>query len=207
MSLRKKIYTLEDYVYEHMHRLEISSFINKGDMIFEDSVAHEHATAYGAVSCSTMRELFREIRKTGTKYDRFMDIGSGEGKACFYAARKAIASEIIGIEYSSPLLHVALLNLRQQNLDNVNFIQADATKFLFDPGPTIVFMYNPFDADYLEQMITKNLDHFQSNKSVIAYANDCHRHSLVKYGFETIYRNQDTKNSLYQISYPRRFEY
>ena len=60
-------------------------------------------------------------------------------------------------------------------------------------------MFNPFDDVILERFVRHNLDHFRQHRSVIAYANDVQRMTLVRFGFETIYRNQERKISLYRL--------
>lgn len=61
-------------------------------------------------------------------------------------------------------------------------------------------MFNPFDDVILDKFIENNLNHFKTHDSIIAYANDIHRKSLARYGFETIFRNQSRKISLHQLS-------
>ena len=61
-------------------------------------------------------------------------------------------------------------------------------------------MFNPFDSVVLEKFILNNVEHFKKHNSVIAYANDIERLSLTKFGFETIFRNQTRKISLYQLT-------
>jgi len=54
-------------------------------------------------------------------------------------------------------------------------------------------MFNPFDEFILDKFLINNINHFQEHKSVIAYANDIHRESLLDFGFTTLYRNKKRK--------------
>ena len=49
-----------------------------------------HATVYHAVWCRNLRELFDDVNKSGIAFQNFIDIGSGKGKACFYAKKNEV---------------------------------------------------------------------------------------------------------------------
>jgi len=147
-----------------------------------------------------LRALLKEAYKTGYKFDNFIDIGSGKGKPCFYAGSKHTYKNIIGVEFSQPLIDVAEKNKLKTRLKNLTFLNKDATKYELPSKNNLVFLVNPFDDVTLEKFVSLNLKHFQSYNTVIAYLNDVHRKSLTKLGFETIFRDQTRKISLYQLS-------
>jgi hypothetical protein len=80
------------------------------------------------------------------------------------------------------------------NAQNVTFINVDATEFELPNQTSLIFMFNPFDGVVLEEFICNNIGHFKSYNTVIAYANDVQLLSLLKFGFETIFRNQTRKS-------------
>ena len=51
----------------------------------------------------------------------------------------------------------------------------------------------------LDAFLTNNMEHFRSHGSVIAYVNDRNRSTLTKFGFETVYRDQARKLSVYRL--------
>jgi SAM-dependent methyltransferase len=196
-ALRRKIYYFEDWLFERRYGLQLGGIVANGDLI-TDSPSKPHATFYQAVECRSLRELLREARKTGFKFDYFVDIGSGKGKACFYAHTRQTFPKVLGIEFSKPLIAIAETNKRSFDRPSVIFLNADATQFKLPEANCLVFMYNPFDDVGLERFISCNLNHFQTHDSAIAYANDIRRMVLTRFGFETLYRNQTTKVSLYR---------
>jgi len=84
----------------------------------------------------------------------------------------------------------------------VAFVIADATTYDLPVGDALVFLSNPFEDAAMEAFIAHNLDHFRTHRSVIAYANDRHRRSITKFGFETVYRDQTLKLSIYRMPDP-----
>lgn len=96
------------------------------------------------------------------------------------------------------MIDIAKKNRQRIAADNIEFINIDASKYFLPEENNFVFMFNPFDGFVLEKFLRTNLNHFKKYNSVIAYANDIQRLSLTKFGFETIFRDQVRKISLYQ---------
>jgi SAM-dependent methyltransferase len=198
-SIKRKIFNLEDYLFEKRYSLELEGIVSNKMLVTGYKKSLPHATAYQAVWCRNLRELFFEAKKTGYNFQNFIDIGSGKGKACFYAQTRKEFDNITGIEFSKPLVDISNINKKNQ-FRSVTFIHKDALDFKLPDQSSFVFMFNPFDSVILEKFILNNIHNLKSQNSVIAYANDIERISLTKFGFETIFRNQTRKISLHQIS-------
>lgn len=189
---------IEDTLFEKWHRLDCSGFIDNHALETRYSSSLPHSRAYQAVSCAVIRELIGEAEKTGIEFDHFIDIGSGKGKACFYAATKSRFRSILGVEFSAPLVEAADANTRKFGVDNICFVNADAATFSLPAGDNLVFLFNPFGETILLEFLKNNMDKFRQSRSVIAYANDQHRLCLARAGFVTLFRNQDSQGSLHQ---------
>ena len=107
--IKRRIFEFEDYIFEKRYSLELSGMIAKQDLI-ADNNSLSHATSYGAVWCRNLREIFFEANKIGYNFETFIDIGSGKGKACFYAQVKQPFKNIIGVDFSRPLVEIANRN-------------------------------------------------------------------------------------------------
>jgi SAM-dependent methyltransferase len=197
-KLKSLFFDLEDLIFEKLHGLQLGGVITHDQLVTDDKASLHHATAYHAVWCRNLRELLAEAKKTGITFRNFTDIGSGKGKACFYASRKMDFEQITGIEFSKPLVDIAEKNRERFKMRNISFIHGDASRFRLPDGATLVFMFNPFDSVVLERFIENNLDHFKKHKSVIAYANDKHQQSLTAHGLRAVFRNPAYKISLYR---------
>ena len=199
-ATKRIIFDFEDYLFEKKYALELSGIIENDNLVTNNNESISHSMAYQAVWSRNLRELFKEVKKTGYKFENFIDIGSGKGKACFYAHKKCTFNRVIGIDFSEPLVEIANRNKVKFNSKNINFIKTDATEFELPNEASLIFMFNPFDSIVLEKFISNNINHFWNFNSVIAYANDKYRSSLIQLGFETIFRNETRKISLYELT-------
>ena len=197
-SLMRAIFGWEDYWFEQRHGIDVNGIVGKQELIASDHLSYEHAHSYHPVWCRSLRVLFAEARKAGHSFDSFIDLGSGKGKACLYAHSTRIFKTIVGIELSAFLVDIADRNKRKLAAANVAFLNVDATEFELPNSDHLIFMFNPFDRSVLERFISNNLRHFAEHRSLIAYANDVQRASLTRFGFETIFRDQSRKISLYR---------
>jgi predicted RNA methylase len=86
----------------------------------------------------------------------FIDVGSGKGRALFLAAPLGF-KEIIGIELSPTLHQIAAKNLKKMKSGHCaafRLLNMDARFFLFPPGPTVVFLANPFGERIMREVIS-----------------------------------------------------
>jgi SAM-dependent methyltransferase len=192
---------IEDQLFEKWHGLDCSGFIDRHELETGYASSLTHSRAYQAVTCVAIRELLDEAKKTGIVFDHFIDLGSGKGKACFYAAARYRFRRIIGVEFSAPLVRAADSNIRKFGADHICFVNADAATFTLPAGDNLVYLFNPFDEAILLEFLENNIDKFRQSRSVIAYANDKHRLCLAKAGFVTLFRNQDSQSSLHQYPF------
>jgi precorrin-6B methylase 2 len=198
MELAKRsFFAIEDFVFEKRNHLTLSGIENVKELDSHNLDSIQHANHSQQVWCRNIRELFKQAQLTGTHFKSFIDIGSGKGKACLYISSKKQIEDVIGIELLPPLVVIANQNKARLGAHNVAFINADAKSFTLPSNDSIVFLFNPFDEVVLESFISHNILHFRNHKSVIAYANDVHRQSLVKFGFFPIYENHTRKISVW----------
>ena len=103
------------------------------------------------------------------------------------------------MDFSLGLTKIANRNKTIFGQRNISFLNDDAAHFILPSGRNLVFLFNPFDDVILERFIANNYSHFQQAESVIAYAYDVHRETLLVNGFRTIFRSAERKLSLYKF--------
>ncbi len=126
----------------------------------------------------------------------FIDVGSGKGRALLMATKFPF-QEILGVEFSPELHEIAQGNLRHHcsQLDKqieCRSICEDATNFEFPNEPTVLFMFNPFKADILTQVIDNLRESHETNPRhiVVIYSNPLHQEVLDDSGFLTQTRSE-----------------
>jgi hypothetical protein len=93
-----------------------------------------------------------DVTKLGPS-ERFLDIGSGTGKAVLLAALLTGAAST-GIEREAPLNDVAVDAARELRLEHVRFTRGDAREIALD-DVDVFFMYLPFTGAPLETMMSR----------------------------------------------------
>ncbi len=190
---------IDDYLFEKLNRLSLETIVNREILKNTVKVNLKHATYYQPITCRNLKLLLNEAHKTRSSFDHFIDIGAGKGKACFYAAKHFKFRKITGVEFSHGLVKIANRNKLIFGDRNVSFLSEDAADFLLPRGKCLVFLYNPFNDVILEKFISNNYTHFKEYESLIAYAYDVHRETLLVNGFRTLFRSAERKLSLYQL--------
>jgi len=201
-SIRSKLGSvidmLEDALFSKRYGVNCSGFIEKHDLKTAHITALPHSQAYQAVTCTAIRELLGEALKTDVEFDNFIDLGSGKGKACFFASTMNRFKMLVGVEFSAQLVEISKANADRFGKENIVFINDDAARYRLPTGTNLIFLFNPFGEAILREFLENNIEHFRKNRSMIAYSNDQHRHRIMQAGFATIFRNQETQGSLYQ---------
>lgn len=198
-KIKRLACNIEDLVFDKFNRVETGGIIFGNNLISDKQDSVKHATAYHAAWCRSLRELFLELSKMEETPLNFVDVGSGKGKACFYASKKNLFKNIIGVEFSKMLVDIANTNNFHFKASNIQFICGDAAEFELPDGQSLVFLFNPFNEVILDKFIKNNINRFKQTGSIIAYANDVHRKVLAENGFETVFRNQIRKISLHKL--------
>lgn len=192
----------EKILFEKIKKLDFDGIITRDRLHGKSQFSMQNATIYGQITISALMEAIGEAERFFGKFDNFIDIGSGKGKACIYAARNFKFNEVIGIDFSKELINTANSNLEKltPQHQNIKFIHADATEWKIPDGKNLVFLYNPFNEKIMEKFISNNLEHFLNNDSAIAYVSDWKCDVLIKAGFETVFRGQEFRTSIYKMS-------
>jgi len=83
----------------------------------------------------------------------FYDLGCGKGKALLVAATAGLRS-VTGVEYDPDLVAIAQANLVRTG-GRAAVVEADASLYA-DYGPlSIIYLFNPFDAELLDRVIAR----------------------------------------------------
>ena len=198
-SFARRYYELTNYFFTKKYSLDFNGYIPGADLIVDSKISQANATAYQAYGGYYFKSLIGFAISIDGKPGCFVDIGCGKEKQCIYAEKYFGFNRIIGIDFSKALIGIANQNLFNVKYFNIEFTVADAVNFKLPEEYCMVFLYNPFSEIILEKFILNNLNNFKKHGSTLCYANDIHRKVLIKFGFETIYRDHE-HNSIHRLS-------
>src|SRR5688572_8870934 len=104
LSLLSRLYKLSCILESKYHSFDFDGYIPKENL--EESLTNSvaSATAYQGFSHFYLKVLVKEASSLGKEFDNFIDIGSGKGKVCIYAAKYFAFKNIVGIEISKALI-------------------------------------------------------------------------------------------------------
>jgi predicted RNA methylase len=169
--------------------------------------AHDrHNTAYYGIAPSLFRRLIKLWKQTRPPHlinrYTFIDIGAGKGRAMLLASEFDF-KEVIGVELHPALATKCRRNMRIWNAFHkktpMRLVKADATEFIFPPGPCVVYLFNPFGAPVLRRVLKQMAAQFKDRKDEldILYVNHEHEAVLKKNpAFKKLWRGLVPMSSL-----------
>jgi hypothetical protein len=97
----------------------------------------------------------------GIEYERFtfVDLGSGKGRtllmASDYPFKKIVGAEIIPELHATGLVNLVKYKSEAQKCFSIEAWLGDAREFPLPPGPLVVYLFNPFPADVLREVLER----------------------------------------------------
>ena len=136
----------------------------------------EHVTAYYAVAPSILDGLIDLWLQTKPRFpiDRytFLDIGAGKGRALMGASLHPFL-EAVGIELNPAMAAIARTNLlafaeSAGALAPARVVEGDALETPLPNGPTLAFMFHPFEAPVLRRLLRRVESHYFNSRMRLA---------------------------------------
>jgi SAM-dependent methyltransferase len=190
-----------DRLFQRWHGVDVEGILPVAAIASAELAATARGTFYQPIPVRYLKRILKSAKATGIPFRNFVDMGCGKGKACLYMGRTGAFRRVVGVEISSPLISIARDNkIQMSGTSQVEFVQADAQTYLLPDGPTLVFLFNPFDAIAMSRFISFNRRHFQRHGSIIAYAFDIDREVLKSHGFKVLWRDSKKRLSFHAIS-------
>jgi len=82
----------------------------------------------------------------------FVDLGCGKGRALLVAAQLGF-HRVVGVEFVRELVDIAEANLKKKGVGNAVVIHGDVAEYVLPPGNLLVYLYNPFGAPIVAEVI------------------------------------------------------
>lgn len=163
-----------------------------------DATIKEHAVRYEATPPFEFWHAMSALRIEHDCY-RFTDYGSGKGRVLLLASELPFI-EIRGVEADRRLHNIACRNIaafprERMACRNVESICENAAEWCPPTGPSVVFMFNPFDQVILAPVLRKiSLATADSHHtSYLIYKNPVHHETVLSEGnfsiFESMFGN------------------
>lgn len=142
----------KDVGFDIRHRVNTAAPISQRRLYAVDSTPEQNR--YVASTFDVLRHVLDYAALQLDAHDcGFVDLGSGKGKALIAACDYPFKSRR-GVELSPLANSIARRNLKRLNLqDKVELQESSATQFTFLPHERIVYFFNSFTGDVLQQTL------------------------------------------------------
>jgi SAM-dependent methyltransferase len=154
--------------FDQIHGVDTSGLVPAKHLV-TGHANDEHVTAYYGVAPSILRTLIDRWRETIPPHPisnyTFIDIGAGKGRGLLVASEYRFR-KVAGIELNPSLAAVARQNVAHwigvhdadstsAPLAPIEVIEQDALDFDFPSTPTLLFLFHPFEAPVLKQLLRR----------------------------------------------------
>jgi SAM-dependent methyltransferase len=114
-----------------------------------------HSSDYGASKAMPFMRLMRRLNLP--KDSVFVDLGSGKGRALMLAAKYGFR-KVVGVEFSGVLCDQSRINMEKfmrkcPSPSKIEIIESDVAKYHLNDDETVFFMFDPFNAPVLTQVL------------------------------------------------------
>lgn len=132
----------------------------------------EHATHYEPTPVGQAQALL-DASPLRPEHATFVDLGAGMARVVLLAARRPFRA-VIGVEISPALVEIARENLAavrdpQRVARDVKIVRADAGAYAFPRGDLVVYLYNPFRAPVLHDVLANLRQNTEAREVVLLY--------------------------------------
>ena len=154
--------------FDQMHGVDTSGLVPAKHLV-TGHANDEHVTAYYGVAPSILRSLIAQWRETIPPHPissyTFIDIGAGKGRGLLVASELHFR-RVIGIELNPELAAIARQNVAHwigahaadptsPSLAPIEILEQDALDFDFPATPVLLFLFHPFEAPVLKQLLRR----------------------------------------------------
>lgn len=169
---------LAEQRYDKRFQVKTSGLVNPSAMQIPDDRL-DHAVEYAPTSANRFGWLLSNLPIDISKFV-FVDFGSGKGRPLLMASEFPF-KRVLGVELARALHDLAVQNIqsfrsRNRQCKEVHSLNQDATQFQFPEDPLVLFFFNPFSAEILQQVVD-NLQSSLNDKPrevIILYYNPLH---------------------------------
>ena len=163
-----KLTSFPIHPFDQVHGVDTSGLVPAKHLV-TGHANDEHVTAYYGVAPSILRSLIAEWRETIPPHPissyTFIDIGAGKGRGLLVASEFHFR-KVIGIELNPALAAIARENVAHwteahitdrtaPRLAPIEVLEQDALDYEFPARPTLLFLFHPFEAPVLKQLLRR----------------------------------------------------
>jgi SAM-dependent methyltransferase len=191
---------LREWWFDRVNNVSTRGEVAVSDLAPVAEGSLEHASKYQGCPLPHLKWALATFTSNYPDTRHLLDVGCGEGRACFYAAR--YFPKVTGVDISPKL--VARANTNLQTFHNrshcqMSFSVQDATSLELPDEQCVVFLCNPFDDVVMRKFLAGNLKRFSRYGSRVIYVNDLHASVFADLGFKVLHTERKYYTAMYSL--------
>jgi hypothetical protein len=154
--------------FDQMHGVDTSGLVPAKHLL-TGHANDEHVTAYYGVAPSILRALIGHWRECVPPHPIedyiFIDVGAGKGRGLLVASEYSFR-KVVGIELNPELASIARQNMERwtrahredptaARIAPIEVVEQDALEYELPATPTLLFLFHPFEAPVLKQLLRR----------------------------------------------------
>lgn len=193
--LRAVLLTVQEQVFDLRYGVNTASLWETWDL--PEGYDRGKYVRYGGSKIAPVRQIFGQIQPHSPGAT-FVDIGCGKGRILLLASHQPYRA-VVGVDFDPRLCSIAEKNIRQyrsasQKCRSIEVHCADATSFQLPPGRLVLYLFNPFGAEIVQNFLDNLHASFVKDPREIwiVYHNPVHGALMKQCGFLVpVTHNQD----------------
>ena len=157
-------YRYIEHPFDTQFGVDTSGYIGARELVTKH--AHDaFNNGYSAIAPSVFREAMRRWQKTLSpsraqiEAHSFVDVGTGKGRPVLMASEFPFR-KVIGVEINPALVTIAQWNVEKWRREHrssapMRVVCADAASFRWPRTPLLIYLYNPFERELVERLISR----------------------------------------------------
>jgi len=165
---RLKLTAFPHHPFDQIHGVDTSGLVPAKHLV-TGHANDQHVTAYYGVAPSILRTLIDRWRETLPPHPiesyTFIDIGCGKGRGLMVASEFRFR-RVVGVELNPALAAIAQQNVAHWNRSHatdstagpiapIEVVEQDALDYTLPATPTLLFLFHPFEAPVLKQLLRR----------------------------------------------------
>lgn len=206
-NVRRLAQIYVDERFDRRHGVKTAGYTLLHELVI-DSPNKEHGIRYQPSTHKRMNAMFSNLPTDLEKFT-FVDFGSGRGRVLLFASRFNFR-QVLGVEFSEELHVSALENVARARVarvcNDVQPIHQDATQFRLPAGPLVLYFFDPFRDQVMQQVLSNIRQSYLSEprKIYLMYLAPVHEAMVLETG---VFRLVPTPDLPHEFSLPSQYRF
>ena len=206
-NLRRLTQTYVDERYDRRYGVKTAGYTHLHELVI-DSPNKDLGIRYQPTTHKRKVAMFANLPRDVSEFS-FIDFGSGRGRVLLFASEIKF-KQVIGVEFSEELHVSAVENIARathvRKCPTIQPVHADATKYPLPAGPLVLYFFDPFRDEVMQQVLSNIKQAYLSSprKIYLMYLAPVHEAMVMETG---VFKRVATPKLPHEYSLPAQYAF